>query len=250
MNTKDEGTSSQSQAFDVLFLANFVHQVVNPLNGIAGTLDNIADGTYKGDDIKRKANSARGQLEACIGLVRNLAFFSDISSSTAVSREPNTGVISILPQVVIESAQFYQDAAAERKIYIELSDKTTQYALRARPEAIKQVFMNLFDNATKYADAETTVEIVPTISKNNTLSVAVSSTGIGIPGNDLDRIFDLSYRSASAKNSKALGSGIGLFICRRIMTDFIGGTISAEHNGRTSVTTFTLKFPQERWFLR
>ena len=110
--------------------------------------------------------------------------------------------------------------------------------------------MNLFDNATKYADTETTVTIVPTISKNKTLSVAVSSTGIGIPGNDLDRIFDLSYRSASAKNSKALGSGIGLFICRRIMTDFIGGTISAEHNGRTSVTTFTLKFPQERWFLR
>ena len=62
MSTKDEDAKSQSQAFEVLFLANFVHQVVNPLNGIAGTLDNIADGVYKGDDIKRKANSARGQL--------------------------------------------------------------------------------------------------------------------------------------------------------------------------------------------
>lgn len=245
-----ESGTNQSQAFDVLFLANFVHQVVNPLNGIAGTLDNIADGTYKGDDIKRKANSARGQLEACIGLVRNLAFFSDVSSSTTVSREPSSGVISILPQVVIESAQFYQDAAAERKISIELSDKTTQYALRARPEAIKQVFMNLFDNATKYAAPETTVKIVPTVSKNHVLNVAVSSTGIEIPGNDLERIFELSYRSSSAKRSKALGSGIGLFICRRIMTDFIGGTISAEHNGRTGVTTFTVKFPQERWYLR
>lgn len=248
MKIKNDG--NQSQAFDVLFLANFVHQIVNPLNGIAGTLDNIAEGTYHGDDIKRKANSARGQLEACIGLVRNLAFFSDISSSATVSREPSTGVISILPQVIIESAQFYQDAAAERKIRIELSDKVTQYALRARPEAIKQVFMNLFDNATKYAHAETTVKIDPNVSKNKTLNVSVSSTGIAIPGNDLEKIFDLSYRSPSAKNSKALGSGIGLFICRRIMKDFIGGTISAEHNSRTSVTTFTVKLPQERWFLR
>lgn len=248
MSTENDG--KQSQAFDVLFLANFVHQVVNPLNGIAGTLDNIADGTYKGEDIRRKANSARGQLEACIGLVRNLAFFSDISSSTSVSREPSTNVISILPQVVIESAQFYQDAAAERKIHIELTDKVTQFALRARPEAIKQVFMNLFDNATKYADAETTVTITPTVSKINTLNVSVSSTGTGIAGNELEKIFDLSYRSSQAKSSKALGSGIGLFICRRIMSDFISGSIVAEHNSRTRVTTFTVKFPQERWFLR
>lgn len=248
MNIEKE--EKQSQAFDVLFLANFVHQVVNPLNGIAGTLDNISDGIYKGDEIKRKANAARGQLEACIGLVRNLAFFSDISSTNTALREPNTSAISILPQVVIESAQFYQDAAGDRKIYIELLDKITQYALRARPEAVKQVFMNLFDNATKYADAETTVTITPTISRNGTLNVSVCSEGIGIDGNELDKIFDLSYRSSYAKNSKALGSGIGLFICKRIMTDFIGGTITAEHNNRSRVTTFTVKFPKESWFKR
>jgi signal transduction histidine kinase len=248
MNVKE--TELPSQAFDVLFLANFVHQVVNPLNGIAGTLDNIADGTYKADEVKRKANAARGQLEACIGLVRNLAFFADISSSKPVSREPNTSATSILPQVVIESAQFYQDAAAVRRISIELADKKTQYALRVRPEAIKQVFMNLFDNATKYADLETKVVVSPTVSKNRSLNISVSSIGISIPGSDLEKIFELSYRSQSAKDSKALGSGIGLFICKRIVSDYLGGTIDAEHNSKTRVTTFTIKIPQERWFLR
>lgn len=248
MSTKNEIASSQT--LDVLFLANFVHQVVNPLNGIAGTLDNISDGTYKGEAVKRKANAARGQLEACVGLIRNLAFFADISSSNAVLREPSSSVSSILPQVVIESAQFYQDAAAQRKIKIELTDKTTQYALRARPEAIKQVFMNLFDNAIKYADEETTVTITPTVSKNGTLCVAVTSVGIEISGNEQEKIFDLSYRSSTARSSKALGSGIGLFICRRIMTDFMGGTITAEHNGRTRTTTFSVKFPNERWSIK
>jgi len=248
MSTKSEVVSSQT--LDVLFLSNFVHQVVNPLNGIAGTLDNISDGTYKGEAVKRKANAARGQLEACVGLIRNLAFFADISSSNAVLREPSSSASSILPQVVIESAQFYQDAAAERKIKIELTDKITQYTLRARPEAIKQVFMNLFDNAIKYADEETTVTITPSVSSNRTLCVAVTSFGIGISGNELGKIFDLSYRSSTARSSKALGSGIGLFICRRIMTDFVGGTITAEHNGRTRATTFSVKFPNERWSIK
>jgi len=246
----NETNQGSQQPLDVLFLANFVHQVINPMNGIAGTLDNIADGTYIGEQATRKANAARGQLEATIGLIRNLAFFADISSSNTVLREPSSNSLTILPQAVIESLQFYQDVANDRGVRLELNDRDTQYAIRTRPEALKQVLMNLFDNATKYSDGSTRVTVTSGIQSDGSLSVAITNFGIGFSGTEREKIFDLSYRSASAKASKALGSGLGLFICRKIMSDIIGGSIKAEHNNKTRETKFTLKFPQQKWFIK
>jgi hypothetical protein len=61
----------------LLFLANFVHQVVNPMNGVIGTLSNITDGTYTDAVVNQKINASRAQLEQCISLIRNLAYISD-----------------------------------------------------------------------------------------------------------------------------------------------------------------------------
>ena len=56
-------------------LANFIHQIINPIGGVAGTLDNIADGTIQPDKVRQRANAARSQLEQVVSLVRNLDFF-------------------------------------------------------------------------------------------------------------------------------------------------------------------------------
>lgn len=63
------------ETFDLTLLANFVHQVVNPLNGIAGTLDNLANGVIEGEERRhQRLKATRAQLEQCITLMRNLAF--------------------------------------------------------------------------------------------------------------------------------------------------------------------------------
>lgn len=103
----------QAQSIDLLFLGNFVHQVVAPLNGIAGTLSNVADDTYSIADRKQRINAARAQLEQCIQLVRNLAFFSEISSSNVLPSPQNSGV-SVMPQVIIEALQFFQESALQK----------------------------------------------------------------------------------------------------------------------------------------
>ena len=65
------------QNIEKLFLSNFVHQVINPLNGVIGTLDNIGDEEYSENIRKQKLNACRGQLEQCVSLIRNLAYLSD-----------------------------------------------------------------------------------------------------------------------------------------------------------------------------
>lgn len=236
------------QTIDLLFLGNFVHQVVNPLNGIAGTLDNVASGIYSFEESKRKVNTVRAQLEGCISLVRNLAFFSEVSSETKRLSAPRADAISVLPQTIIEAAMFYQDAASSRRIDIELLDRETQYRIKGRPEALRQVFMNLFDNATKYGDSDTKVTIEPRVQrKNGTLLVEVRNVGIGFTGDEAKKFFQLGVRGREAKGSKALGTGLGLYICRRIMEDFIDGSISVSHNLRLRETTFQIRFPAHTW---
>lgn len=62
---------------------------------------------------------------------------------------------------------FYQDAAAARHLDIELLDRDTQYRVEGRPEALRQVFMNLFDNATKYGDSNSKVVVESHVQKKN-----------------------------------------------------------------------------------
>ncbi len=66
-----------SNHLDLPLLATFVHQVVTPLNGVAGTLDNLAEKVIVDETRKtQRLNAARAQLEQCITLIRNLAFLA------------------------------------------------------------------------------------------------------------------------------------------------------------------------------
>lgn len=160
-------TASPPTEVGPLFLANFVHQVVNPINGVIGTLDNITDGTYSGPIVSQKINASRAQLEQCVTLIRNLAYLSDFffeaSGKQALKQVRESG-ISILPQVVIEAAQFFQILAEKKGIRIELLD-STQYRVSLRPELLKQVFINIFDNWLKYGTRDQVVQIVTSVNK-------------------------------------------------------------------------------------
>ena len=61
---------------DLALLSNFVHQVVNPLNGVAGTLDNLQNNEIEEHRRPQRLRAARAQVEQCITLMRNLAFLS------------------------------------------------------------------------------------------------------------------------------------------------------------------------------
>ncbi|MFV3403273.1 sensor histidine kinase [Pseudomonas sp. NY15463] len=246
----NESIESQSKDVGLLFLANFVHQVVNPLNGVIGTLHNITDDVYGPAVVKQKINASRAQLEQCVTLIRNLAYLSDFffeTSEKTVLRNTREGATSILPQTIIESLQFFQVSADKKKIRFELTDPITQYRISARPELLKQIFLNLFDNWLKYGKRDQIIEITPTVNKKNDLVVSISGASIGFDNADADRIFEMGYRSKEAEGKVAQGSGIGLFICREIAEKVLGGGIKAVHSSKNNNTTFTLVIPPRIW---
>ncbi|WP_186105937.1 sensor histidine kinase [Burkholderia gladioli] len=236
----------------MLFLANFVHQVVNPLNGVIGTLHNITDGTYSGDVVAQKINASRAQLEQCVTLIRNLAYLSDFFfdvSEKSVLRPARETATSILPQVIIEALQFFQISAERKRLRIELQDSSTQYRIKARPELVKQIFINLFDNWVKYGLPNQVVKIDVKKNKKHELVVEVVGASIGFDNNDAKKLFEMGFRSKEAHERVAQGSGIGLFICKEIAEKVLAGSISASHAIKGGVTTFRLAIPREKWEL-
>ncbi len=112
-------------------------------------------------------------------------------------------------------------------------------SITANPERIKDILLNLTDNAVKYTPTGGTVTVKITVGEK--MRIEVSDTGMGIPVQHQDKIFSRFARAENAKRVDADGSGLGLYIVKRII-DFLGGNISfTSIEGRG--TTFVVQLP-------
>ena len=225
--------------FDLTLLANFVHQVVNPLNGVIGTLDNLIDGTIGEERRTQRTMAARAQLEGCVNLLRNLAFLV----RTPQTLETEDKKIVVLPQVIIEAAMYFQEEASNREVTIDLQDRVTQNRCRAHPELVRQVLMNIFDNCTKYTKKSTSVVINQWIQKHtrNAMITVRNVPSYPITHSDLEQIFLLGFRGGNARRAVASGTGLGMYICKQIIEDMHGGSleVSRDKDG----LLFTVRIP-------
>lgn len=228
------------QNLDLTLLANFVHQVVNPLNGVAGTLHNLADGVIDGEARRlQRLNVARAQLEQCITLIRNLAFLAQ--GSGGIAKDDRRKIV--LPQVIIESAMFFQEDGKSKGIEISLTDRSTQNVINGHPELIRQVLMNIFDNFIKYGRRGYPVEVDQRIQKSTGMAIieVKGESEFPVDQDDLKKIGTLGFRGQNAKKIIASGSGLGVYICKKIIEEQ-GGSLHIEA-GASGKVLFLIKLP-------
>jgi len=104
---------------------------------------------------------------------------------------------------------------------------------------LEQVLIILLDNAVKYSNGSTTVEIV-TEQIQDHFAVSIKDYGIGIPKEDLEKVFDRFYRVDKARSREKGGQGLGLSIAKRMVTNY-KGTISADsEEGEWTIITVKL----------
>lgn len=226
----------------IYLLSNFTHQVINPLNGVMGTLDNIIEGTVPADRVDTRLRSARGQLECTVSLVRNLAFFAQYTSNYADVVKSKSEKVCVIPQVLIEAAQFFQEQGRDSRNAIEINDRWKQIAVKGNPDLIRQVFMNIFDNAVKYGLPGEKIEANYWI-KNRTQEVIVEIVGKSVGFSQEDDVFALGTRGRAARERTSSGTGLGLNICKLIVENVFGGKIAGEHSRTTQIAKFTIWLP-------
>lgn len=132
---------------------------------------------------------------------------------------------------------------------IELDDSNTQYKIAVRPELVRQVFMNIFDNWLKYGTPNQNVHVIPSVNRRKELIIEIAGGSVGFDYSDSQRLFELSFRAKQAEAKIAQGSGIGLYICREIIEKLMHGAITATHSWTTRVSTFRIMIPEAGWWL-
>lgn len=137
-----------------------------------------------------------------------------------------------------------RDAAAEaqlrtprHKIVVSIGQRLPRVTADAR--RIRQVLDNLIDNACKYS-AERTEVTVSARRRGKKLLISVTDQGIGIPANELQRVFDRMYRIEQRLSTKAVGMGLGLAICKGLIEAHGGRIWMESEQGKGSTCFFTL----------
>ena len=234
----------ENESKEMLLIANITHQAINPMNGVIGTLDNVIKGVVPQDKINQKIKSARSQLEYTVTLLRNLAYFAQYSGDEIEKyRLQAEQKICVIPQVIIEAIQFFQEQAKSSEIAIELENPGEQNCVMGDPDLLRQVFMNIFDNAVKYGLQGSKVKIVDEIKKK-TGALSVEIEGESVPFDRDEDIFSLGTRGKKAKEKTSSGSGLGLYICKLIIEKLFNGSITAQSGGKNpNRVVFNIRIP-------
>jgi len=229
---------------EMRLIANLTHQAINPLNGVIGTLDNVIKGIVPDNKKEQRINSARSQLEYTVSLLRNLAYFAQYSGEDIEGyRLQATHKICVIPQVIIESMQYFQEQASNSDIAIELLNSREQNCVKGDPDLLRQVFMNIFDNSVKYGIPSRKVIVKDWIQKK-TGDLLITIEGESISFDPEEDIFALGTRGKNAKEKTSSGSGLGLYVCKTIVEKLFSGTISAMSIGSgVGKVTFEIRLP-------
>ncbi len=139
-------------------------------------------------------------------------------------------------------AQRDRAAAKKQTLTLDLNALPGGVLVRADDEAVRQILDNLIDNALKYTPEGGDVRVSCRLEPD-TIAVVVADTGIGIPREDLPRVFERFYRVDKARSRELGGTGLGLSIVKHLVQS-IGGQIAVESRVGMG-STFTVLFPRQ-----
>lgn len=229
------------------FLANMSHEIRTPLNGIIG-FTTILQGSDLNEEQHEFLNIIKESSDNLLIIVNDILDFSKISSGNFEVENISFNIMEKI-EATVES---YSEKASEKNIQLGLFiDPTLPLNVIGDPTRIAQVLLNLFGNAVKFTEAKGEVNVsVRFLSRQSDfvkVRFAVQDTGIGIPKEKQEEIFNPFSQADASTNRKFGGTGLGLTISRKFV-ELMGGTFSLESEkgvGSTFYFDLDLEIDQE-----
>jgi signal transduction histidine kinase len=223
------------------FTFKVTHELRSPLSAIQSLLKSIEEG-YAGE-ISQKAMDLITRSEKRTGFLLTLVngLLDLIAGKIGKPKEGDTKLIDI-NVAVKNTLHLMQEKIKAKNLKIIIEATPQPSFLRIVPDDLDIILTNLIDNSVKFTEQEGTISINNLIT-NKEITVEISDTGIGIPKEDINKIFDEFYRSKNAKAVEVRGTGLGLSIVKNLVKRYGGNIYVQSILGKG--TMVTVSFPVE-----
>ncbi len=240
INIKDITEKVKLENMRTDFVANVSHELKTPLTYISGFVETLK--LNENIDISTRNRFLRiieTESDRLKRLIDDILLLSFIEKKESKSLE----LVSIY-EVFMEVYDMTNYFAKSKNIDVSYKFNDESISILSNRDYIKQIFLNLVDNAIKYTPDNKSVCVEVDYDQNN-LVIKVIDNGIGIPKEDINRIFERFYRVDKARSREVGGTGLGLAITKHIVKN-LGGTIVVKSELGVG-TEFTVKIPKKNF---
>jgi two-component system phosphate regulon sensor histidine kinase PhoR len=219
------------------FVANVSHELRTPLTSIRGFIETLRGGTVT--DPSRSREFLKIMEEDAVRLTKLIDDLLDLSRIEAEGSGLKQEPLGLVEQISAVAA-LLKPRLDEKKIeFKNLTTENKETLVLADAGALRQVLMNLFENAIKFNSVRGKIS-VRAKKVDRMIEVSIEDTGCGIPEADIPRIFERFYRVDKARSRELGGTGLGLSIVKHII-EAHGGKVSCQSTlGRGSSFIFTI----------
>lgn len=203
------------------FAANVSHELKTPLTVIRGFIDTLKDPGIDKNDSARFLDIISLESERLTRLIDDVLLLSEIENTAVL---PSS--ITDIRESVNEAVQLLENKAKDKNISLNIKLCEEGVMVRAEKDRIKQMVINLVDNAIKYTPSGGNVDI--SVERENSRGIiSVADTGIGIPNENIPRLFERFYRVDKSRSRALGGTGLGLAIVKHIVS-LLNGHITVQ----------------------
>jgi signal transduction histidine kinase len=218
-------------------LADVSHELRHPVHILRGNLPAILDGVYP---------LSMEEIDRLLDQTHNLTTLVDDLHELALAEAhelPMQMQKTDLNALVTNTVEIFQPLAGDKGIALKTEISPQSISVLVDPTRIRQALQNLLGNVLRYTPEGGEINVI-LIHGDDFLSVQVQDTGIGIPPEDIDRVFDRFYRIDSSRERDLPGTGLGLAVAQAIVQAH-HGSIQVESPGVDQGSTFTMTLPIE-----
>lgn len=223
------------------FIANMQHDLRTPLGHIIGMTERVKMDYDLQDDLKQQIDLIDVSAKRVFNLVGEILNFVDVEAGKIETKDIKFNIKALIQSII----EMFQPSAAEKNVELLYAiDKKIPPILIGDRTKINRIIMNLINNALKFTHkgyVKVSAKLLRRVSNNNAIiKIIVEDTGIGIPKEKQDEIFEKFVRLTAANQNKYQGLGLGLAIVKQFVDDVKGEIDVESEDGKGSKFTCLL----------